>query len=39
MDVAACRRMLLDAGFTSLLRGDWKAIPLTFESVQSFASA
>jgi biotin synthase len=39
MDVAACRRMLLDAGFTSLHRGDWKAVPLTFETVQTCATA
>ncbi|HEY3396887.1 MAG TPA: radical SAM protein [Armatimonadota bacterium] len=34
LDMAACRRMLYEAGFSSLLRGDGSRVPLTLEHLQ-----
>ena len=37
LDMAACRKMLYEAGFTALRRGDGTTTPLTLESVMSSA--
>ncbi len=34
LDICACRKMLYEAGFTALLRGDGTSIPLDLEYVQ-----
>jgi len=34
LDMAACRKMLYEAGFSSLLRGDGSHVPLTLEYLQ-----
>jgi biotin synthase len=34
LDMAACRAMMYEAGFTALQRGDGTTVPLTFESLR-----